>query len=101
MTVWRKLVASAAVVISFSVNAQNADQRKFVRESIDANELGTLADKYQLQFESDEAGVRQYLLDNPSVQREEIINGKARFIVRIDANGNPVFRVARDTGSLK
>ena len=101
MKFWGKLVASAAVVVSFSVNAQNADQRKFLRESIDATELGTLADKYQLQFETDEAGVRQYLLDNPTVHREEIINGKTRFIVRIDANGSPVFRVARDTGSLK
>ena len=37
----------------------------------------------------------------PSVHREEIINGKTRFIVRIDANGSPVFRVARDAGFLK
>ena len=98
MKVWIKLVASTAVLVSFSINAQNADQRKSVRESIAATELGALADKYQLQFEADEAGVRQYLLDHPTVQREEIINGKTHFIVRIDADGSPVLRVARDIG---
>ena len=98
---WQKLVASAAILASFSVNAQNANQRKSVRESIEATELGTLADTYQRQFEADEAKVRQYLLDNPTVQREEIKNGKAHSIVRIDADGSPVFRVARDIGFLK
>ena len=68
---WYKLVASAAIVSAFAVNAQNADQRKSVRQSLDANELGTLTDKYQRQFEADEAKVRQYLLERIRITSQD------------------------------
>ena len=59
-------------------------------------ELGQFAEKFQLQFEADEAKVRQYLSDNPAVQREQVKNGMTHYLVRIDNRGEPVFRVARD-----
>lgn len=93
---WHKLAASAAIVAAFSINAQNVDQRKSIRQTLEAAELGTLAEKYQRQFEADEAKVREYLLANPTVQRDEVKHGKVHHIVPIDADGNPVFRVARD-----
>lgn len=96
MSNWRKFAASAAIVAAFVANAQTADQRKAVRQSIEATELGTLADKFQRQFEADEQQVLQYLRDNPALKREELKNGKLHYLVRIDAQGQPVYRVARD-----
>lgn len=79
-----------------SVNAQNAEQRKAVRESAEITELGILAEKFQLQYEADEAKVRQYLSDNLTVQREQVKNGMTHYLVCIDSTGEPVFRLARD-----
>ena len=102
MKIWLRLAASVAIVAALSVNAQNAGQRKVLTDSLETTELGALADKFQRQFDADEAKVRQYLLDNPTVQREQIKNGKAHTIIRIDSAGSPVFRVARDVaGSRK
>ena len=56
---WFKLAAGALMVTAVSVNAQNAEQRKAVRDSAEMTELGQLAEKFQLQFEADEAKVRQ------------------------------------------
>ena len=39
--------------------------------------------------------MREYLLANPTVKREEVKNGKAHYLVRIDASGSPVYRVTR------
>ena len=96
MKKWLKVTAGAAMLTAVSVNAQNTDQRKAIRESAETAELGRLAEKFQLQFEADEAKVRQYLIDNPTVQREQVKNGMTRYLVRIDSAGEPVFRVARD-----
>ncbi len=96
MKKWLKVAAAAAMLVAVSVNAQNADQRKAVRESAETAELGLLAEKFQRQFEADEAKVRQYLTDNPTVKREQVKNGLTRYLVRIDSAGEPVFRVARD-----
>ena len=93
---WFKLAASVLMLTAVSVNAQNAEQRKAVRDSAETIELGQLAEKYQQQFEADEAKVRQYLSDNPTVQREHVKIGMTRYLVRIDNTGEPVFRVARD-----
>ena len=79
-----------------SVNAQNAEQRKAERESAEITELGILAEKFQLQYEADEAKVRQYLSDNLTVQREQVKNGMTHYLVCIDSTGEPVFRLARD-----
>ena len=96
MKKWLKLAVGAAMLTAVSVNAQNADRRKAIRESAETAELGRLAEKFQLQFEADEAKVRRYLIDNPTVQREQVKNGMTRYLVRIDSAGEPVFRVARD-----
>ncbi len=93
---WQKLAASAAIVGAFAVNAQNADQRKALREIVDIEALEQLSAQFQLRFERDEAAVRKYLLDNPTVKRSQDVNGRTQTIVRIDAAGKPVYQVARD-----
>lgn len=39
--------------------------------------------------------MREYLLANPTVEREEVKNGKVHYLARIDASGSPVYRVTR------
>ena len=99
---WLRIAAGAMMTVALSVNAQSVDQRRTLQESIATTELGALADKFQKQFEADEAKVRQYLIANPTAKREEVKNGKTHYMVRIDKDGSPVYRVARDSaGSQK
>lgn len=92
---WLRIAAGAMMTVALSVNAQSVDQRKMLRETIETGEIGTLANKFQKQFEADEAKVREYLLANPTVEREEVKNGKVHYLARIDASGSPVYRVTR------
>ena len=94
---WLVIAAGAMMTVALSVSAQSGDQKKTLREAVDIAELNTLADKYQKQFEADEAKVRAYLLANPTVRRDDVANGKSRSIVRIDSDGNPVYRIPRGT----
>ena len=96
---WLRIAAGAAMVTAISVNAQTADQRKAVTQSSETTELGVLAARFQLKFEVEEAKVQQYLLDNPTVQREMMKNGVSHYLLRIDTAGEPVFRVSRGESS--
>ena len=94
---WLKIASGAMMTVALSVSAQSVDQRKTLRQSVDVTELSTLADKYQKKFEADEAKVLAYLLANPTLKRDDVVKGVGRSIVRIDNDGNPVYRVARGT----
>jgi len=67
-----------------------------VSRATKVNELAALAAEFQQQFAQDEAAVQQYLAANPGVQRETTQNGTRYRLVRINADGQPVYQVARD-----
>jgi serine protease AprX len=99
MSSWVKLAVGAAIVAAFSVNAQNAQERKALQSVMDAPALDRLAVESQARFELNEARVKKYLADNPTVQRSQVVNGRTQTIVRIDADGTPVYQAARDGGA--
>ena len=99
---WLKVPAGIVAVAALSVNAQTVNQRKALVEAMETTELSALAEKFQKQFEADEQVVKQYLLNNPLVQREQVKNGLSHYLVRIGSAGEPVYRVARfESGGQK
>lgn len=103
---WVRLAVGAAVIAAFSVNAQTAQERKALRSVMDVSALEQLAVDAQARFDLNQARVQQYLLANPQIQRTQVVNGRTQTMVRIDAEGNPVYQATRDGsvasfGSLK
>ena len=77
MKKWFKLAPSAVLIAALSVHAQTADQRRSIQRSIEPTELESLADKFQKQYEADEAKVQQYLLDNPTLSANKALKARA------------------------
>ncbi|TAG48586.1 MAG: IPTL-CTERM sorting domain-containing protein [Betaproteobacteria bacterium] len=97
---WVTLAVGAAIAASLSVNAQNAQERKALQAGMDTAALERITAEFQAKFERDEARVKKYLADNPTVQRTQQVNGRTQRIVRIDDNGVPVYQVGRDNAPL-
>ncbi len=96
MNHWPKTAVTLALFAAFSVGAQNVRERQALRDTMDVSALDALATKFQTRFELDQARVAQYLLDNPKAQRTQEVNGRTQTMVRIDADGKPVYQATRD-----
>jgi serine protease AprX len=92
---WLKLATGAVMLTAVTAHAQTAEQRKAVQQVAETTELGALAEKFQAQFEAEEAKVQHYLRDNPGVSRQQVKNGVSHYLLRIDSEGAPVYRVGR------
>ena len=92
---WLKLAIGATTLAAFAVHAQTADERRTLRKPLEVEALSTLADELTAQFDADEARVAEYLRDNPQQLRSEVKNGIVHYLVRIDADGQPIFRADR------
>ncbi len=49
---WFKLAIGATTLAAFAVNAQNIDERRGLRQSLDVDALSTLADELQTKFDA-------------------------------------------------
>lgn len=92
---WLKLAIGATTLAALATHAQTMEERRTLRQPLEAEALSSLAEQFQAKFDADEARVAQYLLDNPKQLRAEVINGVTHYLVRIDADGQPMFRVDR------
>ena len=90
---WLKLAIGATTLAAFAAQAQTAEERHTLRKPLEAEALSMLADEFQAKFDADEVRVHQYLRDNPKQLRSEVKNGVAHYLVRIDDDGQPRFRV--------
>lgn len=72
---------------------------EIILRQTDGDALQALSEQFRQQHLADEAAVEAYLQANPSVPRTEIIDGNVRTIVRIDNDGNPVYRVSKGGGN--
>ena len=92
---WLTLAIGATTLVAFATHAQTADERRALRKPLEVEALSTLADELTAQFDADEARVAEYLRDNPKQLRSEVKNGIVHYLVRIDDDGQPRFRVDR------
>lgn len=80
-----------AVGISTLVDAQNADERKAVSESVNVENLRRLSAEFQEDFERQEALVLAYLNQHPDQRRSFEKNGSTYYLKRMSPDGNPVY----------
>ena len=90
---WLKLAIGATTLAAFAVNGQSLQDRRTLRQSVDTDALSSLAEQLQTKFDASEVRVAQYLADNPKQLRTEVKNGLVHYLARIDADGQPRFRV--------
>lgn len=90
---WLKLAIGATTLAAFAVNGQSLQDRRTLRQSVDTDALSSLAEQLQTKFDASEVRVAQYLADNPKQLRSEVKNGLVHYLARIDADGQPRFRV--------
>ena len=92
---WLNLAIGATTLAAFAVNGQSLQDRRTLRQSVDTDAMSSLAEQLQTKFDASEARVAQYLLNNPKQLRSEVKNGVVHYLVRIDADGQPMFRITR------
>ncbi len=89
------------------VDAQNADDRKALSDSVSAENLRRLSAELQSEFERQEALVIAYLKRHPDQSRTFDKNGSTYHLKRIGPDGNPVYintkstQAAQDTDHAK
>ena len=94
---WPLGALTLALGISTMVNAQNADERKAVSDSVSAENLRRLSAELQLEFERQEALVLAYLKRHPDQLRTFEKNGSTYYLKRIGPDGNPVYINTKST----
>ena len=87
------------------VNAQSADERKALSDSVNAENLRRLSAELQADFERQEALVLAYLSQHPDKPRLFKKNGSTYYLKRMGPDGSPVYintkSDATDTHSKK
>ena len=79
------------LIFSIGLCAQNERQRSEIQRSNNKTELLQLRSAFQAKHDQDEIAVKNYLLNNSSVQRTFVKDGSVYFLQRIDSEGNPVY----------
>ena len=92
---WPFLAATAALSIGSLAGAQSADERKALGRSINQTELVQLGVEFQNNFNAQELRVMAYLASHPEQSRSFQKDGRALYLSRIDAEGNPVYIATR------
>ena len=77
--------------MSTPIEAQSADERKALSESVNAENLRRLSIEFQVEFERQEALVLAYLSKHPDKPRSFEKNGSTYYLKRMGADGNPVY----------
>ncbi len=77
--------------MSTPIEAQSAEERKAVSESVNAENLRRLGAEFQKDFDRQEALVLAYLKRHPDKPRSFEKNGSAYYLKRMDTDGNPVY----------
>ena len=78
-------------MMSTPIEAQSADERKAVSDSVNAENLRRLSAEFQADFERQEALVLAYLKQHPDKPRSFEKNGSTYYLKRIGPDGNPVY----------
>ena len=73
------------------VLAQNADERKAIIESVNAENLRRLSAEFQADFERQEVLVLAYLKKHPDKPRSFEKYGSTYYLKRMGPDGNPVY----------
>ena len=94
---WPLGALTLALGISTMVDAQNADERKAVSDSVSAENLRRLSAELQLEFERQEALVLAYLKRHPDQLRTFEKNGSTYYLKRMGPDGNPVYINTKST----
>ena len=77
--------------MSTPIEAQSAEERKALSESVNAENLRRLSIEFQVEFERQEALVLAYLSKHPDKPRSFEKNGSTYYLKRMGADGNPVY----------
>jgi hypothetical protein len=87
--------------MSMPTQAQSAEERKAVSDSVNAENLRRLSAEFQKDFERQEALVLSYLHLHPEKPRSFQKNGSTYYLKRIGDDGNPVYITTRSEYSAK
>ena len=78
-------------MMSTLIEAQSADERRALSDSVNAENLRRLSAEFQAAFERQEALVLAYLKQHPDKPRSFEKNGSTYYLKRIGPDGNPVY----------
>ena len=78
-------------MMSTPIEAQSAEERKALSESVNAENLRRLSAEFQVEFERQEALVNAYLSKHPDKPRTFEKNGSTYYLKRMGTDGNPVY----------
>lgn len=87
----KKLLIYAMMFLGTIALAQTPEQREEIKKSINTVELENLKQKFQKDYELQEAKVLDYLKANPSLERSFTKDGSLYILKSIDENGNPLY----------
>jgi hypothetical protein len=87
----KKFLIYAMMSLGSIAFAQTPNQREVIKKSINKVELERLEQKFQKDYELQEAKVFEYLKANPSVERSFTKDGSLYYLRSIDENGNPLY----------
>ena len=87
----KKILIYAMMSLGSIAFAQTPNQREVIKKSINKVELERLEQKFQKDYELQEAKVFEYLKANPSVERSFTKDGSLYYLRSIDENGNPLY----------
>lgn len=87
----KKLLIYAMMCLGTIALAQTPEQREEIKKSINTVELERLEQKFQKDYELQEAKVLDYLKANPSLERSFTKDGSLYYLKSIDENGNPLY----------
>lgn len=77
--------------MSMPIEAQSAEERKAVIDSVNAENLRRLGAEFQADFERQEALVLAYLKKHPDKPRSFEKSGSTYYLKRMGPDGNPVY----------
>ena len=78
-------------MMSTPIEAQSADERNALSDSVNAENLRRLSAEFQADFERQEALVLAYLSKHPDKPRSFEKNGSTYYLKRMGPDGNPVY----------
>lgn len=77
--------------MSMPIEAQSAEERKAVIDSVNAENLRRQGAEFRADFERQEALVLAYLSKHPDKPRSFVKNGSTYYLKRMGPDGNPVY----------
>jgi serine protease AprX len=91
-----KLAIAASLLVALATQAQQVPEASVMNET-NVAELTKLQAKFAAEHAADEAKVRAYLAEHGQAKRSLTVDGQRKYLARIDADGKPVYIVAKET----